>query len=556
MTHGSAGRDDGEAGQRSAKGGWRRYAAVMLTALLVLASCGGDDDDASTPASDTAPDDSGNEGDGGGEDDVCTEDRVGGELTMGTLIPTRSLDPTVAGSLGSSGATEHAALYDTLVRYDTETGEFVPHVAESLEPNDDFSEWTLTAREGVQFGNGDPLTAEAIRFSIERFRTATVTGARMVAAIGEIEVVDDLTLVFRLNEPWANFPFVLASEVGGPVNPAVVEAAGAEFGNNPTGAGVGPFEFERFAPGEEVVMRAKDNYWGGPVCIETLRFVHVETGAATYEAFQAGELQAAFLRDAQVISDAEADGVEGLSDVIGAGWTLNFNNGVQGTNPATANPKVRQAIAHALDLDLVDERIYGGAGLPSGALIPEVWDISPGVEGPAYDPDQAQVLVDEAKAEGWDGNVSLLCGPLYGDLPVLVEGMLEAAGMTVDVEALDTNALIERYLSGNYETACFAINVYAPAPEWALDGFHSEAPNSYLGYANPDMDAALDRLALAGSPEDSVEVLAEIQEIWNETIPSIVLNATEEFVALDDSVHGVVLSQTTLPMFYDAYIEG
>ena len=83
-----------------------------------------------------------------------------------------------------------------------------------------------------------------------------------------MEVVDPLTVKFTLTAPYPDFPHVLATDVGMITNPRVVAAKGPDgFANDPTGGGVGPYEFEKYAPGEEIVLKAKSDYWGGPVCI-------------------------------------------------------------------------------------------------------------------------------------------------------------------------------------------------------------------------------------------------------------------------------------------------
>jgi peptide/nickel transport system substrate-binding protein len=165
----------------------------------------------------------------------------------------------VALGSGSAGAIQLSALYDTLLRYDPASGEFEPHVAEPFEASDDLTEWTITLRECVTFGNGDPLTTDAVRDSFERVQQASVGSAQQANQIAEMEIVDDRTMVFHLREPVGDCAYVLAEDAGNIVNPAVVAATGDDaFGTNPAGAGVGPYEIERFAPGEEVVMTAKD----------------------------------------------------------------------------------------------------------------------------------------------------------------------------------------------------------------------------------------------------------------------------------------------------------
>src|SRR5918995_3914462 len=412
-----------------------RLLAVMMALLLVASACGDDDGDDAADAADadsdttTAP---------ASDDEGCTEDRVGGEVTMGTLTPTTSLDPTVALGSGSAGAIQLTALYDTLLRYEPDTGEFVPHVAESFESSDDLTEWTITLQECITFGNGDPLTTEAVRHSFERMQQASVSSAQQANQIAEMEIVDDRTMVFHLSEPAGDFAYVLAEDAGNIVNPAVVEAMGPDaFGLDPAGAGVGPYEIERFAPNEEVVMTAKDDYWGGPVCIQTLRFVFVAGGQASYDAFQNDELDMAFITEAPVVARAKDDGVTGYGNVAGAHQNLYMNQGIAG-EAVTSDLRVREALAHALDLDTLNERVADGEGIPTSLLLPPDSPIgAEGAEEIEHDPDLATELIDEYKAEtGWDGSIRLLSSdtPEGQEMTITIEAMLEAVGLEVTVE--------------------------------------------------------------------------------------------------------------------------
>src|SRR5204863_1323670 len=136
------------------------------------------------------------------------------------------------------------------------------------------SVWTLKLRSGIHFGNGDPLNAQAVKSSIERFRDPAVRSARAAVVttnIAEIQTPDDLTVVFKLLAPWGTFPWLLAGEGGMVVNTRVVTQLGADFAKLPKGAGVGPYEPVKYVPGEEILLQAKKDYWAGPVCIDTLR---------------------------------------------------------------------------------------------------------------------------------------------------------------------------------------------------------------------------------------------------------------------------------------------
>jgi peptide/nickel transport system substrate-binding protein len=524
--------------------GWPRPMAGLAAVLLIAAGCGGGGDESDG----TAGDDSG---------ETCSEDRKGGEVTVGAGSGLATgLDPTVALGTGCCGAIELTAVYDTLMRYNPETGEVEPYLAEGLEPNEDLTQWTLQLPSGVEFGNGDSLTADAVRFSVERLAAATVAPSGMAQEVESMDVVDEHTIVFELRQPWGTFPYFLAAEGGMIVNPRVVEERGEGFANDPAGAGVGPYEVERFAPGEEIVLRSKEEYWGGPVCIETLRFVWVPGGEATYEAFEAGELDVMFLTDARAIAEA-VDADVAHRNVVNGGTGYLLNSGI-GSDPVLADPRVRLSIAHALDPAVIDERVFGGDGRPATGLVHPDQRIYPDLDGPEHDPDRARELLAEAEADGFDGNVRLTCGntPSVVEQSITTEAMLESVGFTVERENLpEAEARQVTLFDGDYDMGCGSIATFDEGPVRGMNQFHSASVRNRTGYANPDMDAAIDTLYRARNEDEVTEAMGQIQEVWNEDPPWALIYAAQWFVGWTDGVHGLVPSRDAVVMFHDAYLQ-
>jgi peptide/nickel transport system substrate-binding protein len=487
--------------------------------------------------------------------DGCTDERVGGDLTFGAGSPIRGLDPIVALGTGSSGGTELTAIYDTLMRWDPASGDYLPHVAESVSGNDDRTEWTVVLRDGVTFGNGDPLTADAVAFSIERMSTASVAAAGLAAEIESTEVVDDLTIILRTASAHGQIPYLLSTEVGMVVNPAVVEAMSPEeFANLPTGAGVGPFEVESFIPNDELVLHAKDDYWGGPVCLETVRVLHNPDGRIMLDSLRSGEYQMIFLSDAQVIADARDNGVELYSDIGGGAgvFLLNHREGAM-----TSDPRVRQAFALALDPELINERVNEGTAIPATGIAAPEQAIYPGIDGPAYDPEAATALVEEAKADGWDGSLNLVCNnsPTNVEQALITEGMLEAVGFDVTVENLPYNDWARRWsVDFTYDAACYGLIVFDSGPLARLNQFASDSPRNRTGIADEAMDAALEALQAAATQEETVAAMADIQAAWNEQLPMAAVWASDWFIGAADELHGVIPTRDVVVMLHDAWL--
>jgi peptide/nickel transport system substrate-binding protein len=531
----------------------KRLWVVALLALFTAAACGSDG---------TESGDDGCSGSTAGEDEACTEDRVGGELTMGTFSETRGLDPLVVAGSGVAGGIESAAVFDRLAQWDPETGEFEPRLAESIEPNEDFTQWTVTLRPDITFGNGDPLTAEAVKFSVERMQSEdNLTAQRGQAlTIQSVDVVDELTVRFDVGDPWPGFPAVLADEVGMVVNPAVAEEMDPEeFATMPVGAGVGPYEPERFVPGEEIVLTAKDDYWGGPVCIETLRFVWIPGANDTYDAFSTGDLDVAFLRQASVVAQAREDGVNEFVTLQNLGEVLLLNQGVGGNDDVITNDvRIRRAIDMAIDYEQVTERVEDGAGIPTNAIIGEGSLYYDGVEGNPHDPEEAEALVEEVKEEtGWDGSLELACDSTREEAVLAIAAQLDAVGFQVET---DTGANLADHITRvrqeqDYEAACWGFSVDDANTWMRLNQNVGSSGTNATGYASEAMDAALADVRAAETIEQRTEALAAVQEVWNEEVPSVGLSAIEELIVWGDHVHGLDFTSKTVVFFDQAWIE-
>ena len=541
----------------------RWLTAAMVAGALVLGACGGDDDDAGGDDATTTTAAGGSTTTAGGATttaapkEECTADKKGGDLSFGSGVEIRGLDPTQALGTGIAGGTELMALYDTLMVWNTDKQDFEPHIAESLTPNADLTKWTMKLKPNIKFGNGDPLTTADVDFSVKRMKAGQVAASGLANEITDMTITDPLTMTFNLRQPYGSFAYVLSQETGMVMNAKIAGAmAPADFNKNPKGAGAGPFEFSRFAPGEEVALTGKADYWGGPVCIDTLHIKPIPAGAARLDAFNRDELDVIFQSEAKPIADAKAAGVESYSLIGGAGSTLFLNVG-RGVHD-TADLKVRQAIAAAIDVKLIDQRVNGGVGLPSTGLIHPEQAVYPGLDGPKYDPDTAKKLVTEAKAAGWDGSLTLTCGntPSATELSITLQAQMQAVGMTITVENLDFQAQSQKVLlEGNYDIACQGISIFDPGELSRLNQFASDSVRNRIGYKSPAMDAAIKELTVAVSQEEVTAALKSIQEVWNKEVPSHNLYASEWFIGWQDDVHGLQFTRDQVVRFDNAYID-
>lgn len=582
---------DRQAASRWLASGNRTRLLVTLMHVLALfaAACGDDSDE-------TGDGDTGGGGDTTSPSDDAGEPQSGGTLTFAMYSEARGLDPIQNSGTGVAGGIELAALYDTIMRWNPDTHEFEPRTAESLEHNDDYTVWTLKLREGITFRDGTPYDAEAVKVNFERHTSAqnTLNASRShLQPIESMRIVDPLTIEFTLNESWPGFPYVLADEPGMLVSPTAIAALGdpadpgyrdrmAELSLNPKGAGAGPFEIVSFTPNEAIIMRKDPNYWGGEVYLDELRFIVLGGADATFEALKAGTADVVFLRNPEVVAKAKDEGFRGFENIVHAGDVLLINNSIEvtcqggGPNPACAgqpdgakvtidtpgkDPRVRQAVGAALDPDAIADRAYSGKALASSDLFYEGYEYDPDVPGPQYDPERAKELVEQAKADGWDGRIRITCtnSPERQAIALAVETMLRTVGMDVtnrwDIDvATQIGEVVQKR---DFDLACWGLNIYPDEGAALLleQNLKGTSATNRVGYRSEEFDAALAEFKAAADKDTKTAAAKKLAEAYTKDVPIISFGAIPEYITWNSRVHGIVPTQATMVLLDKAWIE-
>ncbi len=487
---------------------------------------------------------------------TCTTDKVGGSANFGAYVDGPGLDP--AAPQANQGGMQQAALYGTLMRYDYDTAEYQPSMAKSLNPNADNTEWTLTLPDDITFGDGTPLTAESVKASIQRFlEPANASNfTAQVALIKTMDVVDDQTLRFTLSKPWGSFPYILSAEPGMIVNTAAVKSAGKSFATAPpAGAGAGPYTVVRYTPNDELVLKAKQDWWGGPVCIQDLTITVTVDGKTKLDSFNADQLSAFITFDAPVAKQVKDSGDKFFvipNPVISSVQVL--------AKPGApfADPKMRQALQQAMDLDTINKRIYSGVGVPTAALVDPSSPVAPDVKPLGYDPAAAKKLVTDAKGGGATSafTYDVTAAPLQSDLSILQEAFWKNAGFAVTRKEMQNNDLITKvYVDRSSDAALWGMGA-DPACLWcSLSQWYSGDPSNIGGFASKDMDAALDTLREASTPAETKSAMGTVQTVWNEEMPSPISGYLTWVVPVSPKLHGLVFNSGTTIQFDKAYVD-
>jgi peptide/nickel transport system substrate-binding protein len=581
-----------------------RLATAVMIVGLVAAACG---DDGGSDEGDTAP----------GTttatlaSSTTRQPQTGGILSFAEYSEPASLDPIVATGNGSTGATEMAAVYDTLLRYDPQTGKYENRTAESVTASEDSLTWTVKIKPNIKFSDGTPYDATAVAFGLNRHRSgqnglnggivpacaelvacprnAVSTGVYM-DVVKEITVVDPLTVRITLKEPWASFNFALSDEAGMIPSPTELKRVCTDptkpirdcaFGLKPVGAG--PFVVDNFKPGEGITMSRNPNYWDGPVYLDGLKFFSLQDSGSdkSLDAVKTGTAHVAYLRDAQAVAKAKADKIQGFAEFLHGGGLYLLNLGVpvqctggqpapactgkpdgpQPTSPPTAQLKVRQAIAAAIDPKVIDQRATNSTGLPGSELIQKDFRWYPNVPGPKYDPEAAKKLVQEAKAAGWDGKVRLLWrnDTFSLNVSIATETMLKAVGIDVtsDTSKNTTAQVLQVTTQRDFDIAGWGTSIAADDSVSAAlaQNLQSTSPSNRVGYKNDIVDAAIKELRAAKTDDAKTAAIKKIVEQVHKDLPMLAWSTIETRIAFSDKVHGLVQNHSSIPFFYDAWLE-
>jgi peptide/nickel transport system substrate-binding protein len=362
-----------------------------------------------------------------------------GQLSLGlsfTISPPY-LDPAEATQVVASAFFLYA-LHDALIK-PLPGNPMAPALATSWTESPDGLVYEFTLREGVTFHNGEPFTAEDVKFSFQRYKGASAK--QLHERVKTIEILDSSRLRFVLHTPWPDFLTVysgLASGAGWVVPKAYVERVGSEgFKQHPIG--LGPYRFVRMDPGVGLVLEAYDRYWRKPPTIQRLLLKSVPDPTTRLAMLKTGELDMAGLPPDEAAAVKGDPKLRLLHAQTGITAWLEFPGQWDPASP-WHDRRVRLAANLAIDKQAISEASGLGLDRPTGSIIPRAFDFALPLEPFPYDPVQAKRLLAEAGyPTGFDA------GDLTPFPPILrvaeaVGSYLGAVGIRTQVRSLERAA--------------------------------------------------------------------------------------------------------------------
>jgi len=375
--------------------------AVLVMASMLLTACGPVATEPVAPTDVTQPTEAPTE--------EVVEPAAPTIFIYGRGTDSVSLDPAIVTD-GESFRVSGQIL-EGLYTFKPGTTEPVGALAEECAANADATEWTCTLRQGVKFHDGTDFNADAVIFNFERWRFTTNAyhfaeqvfeyyeamwgGFDDASIITSVEKVDDYTVKFTLSAPMAPFLANLAMDMFAISSPAAIEANGAAYGTPAVGAvGTGPFTFVEWVEGDHITVDANADYWGGKATVDQVIWRVIPDASARYLALKAGDIQGMEQATPEDFEAAQSDpDLQVIFDAPLNTVYLAFNYKIK----ELQDPKVREAIAHAINKPALVEAFWGVSGQVAKTLIPSsMWGFNDSIEDFAYDPELSKQLLTEA----------------------------------------------------------------------------------------------------------------------------------------------------------------
>ena len=437
--------------------------------------------------------------------------------------------------------------YDTLTRKAAADFETIPGLAESWEKSNGGKTYTYTLREGLEWSDGEPLTANDVAFTINRSREEAWQNFSAYTQNLTAKVIDDRTVEVTSSRPDPKLPglgdtYILPEHIWGKFDAKEITKYNGE-----DGVGSGPFTLDEFKRGQYVRMKVNPTYWEGERPIDEVVFRLFNNPDAMVAALEKGEIDAAhnvptqaFGRVGTTEGIVAVQGNQGGFDEI----AINGGAGLKKPHPALLDKRVRVAIAHAIDKQTLIDRVYEGIGTVAETVSPSpdpVWMPEiPEAEQFTYDPEASKQILDDAGYVDTDNDgVREMPGggePLEFTYYVrsnsevappvseFVSGWLKDIGIKLDLKFVDSDQLGPIIGKGDYDMFHWSWTPYVD-PESQISYFQcdqiatADDPTLYnndANWCNADYDKLFKQQSVELDRTKRIDIVHQMLKIFHD----------------------------------------
>jgi peptide/nickel transport system substrate-binding protein len=497
---------------------------------------------------------------------------VAQDLVVAIGAEPENLDPLKMSSAPAATVAEH--MVENLIYLDVD-GSLKPALATKWEAAADGKSWTLFLREGVKFHDGTPFNAEAVKFNLDRFMgvvdgtvdpSKAAAFAFLLGQVDSVEAVSEYVVKIHLKNIFAPILSHLSHSFIGMHSPASLKALKeGEFVQKPVGTGT--FKYVKWDRGQQIVMEKNKDYWGGAPKLDTVTFKFVPDAGARVMMLEAGEVHAIMavppVDMARLQANKEINVVrENSVRVIYMGFNLERD--------IFKDARVRQALNHAINKDVLINTIFQGVGEASSApVVPAIFGYTKVGPYPFDVAKAKQLLADAGYPNGFDVELYHPTGRYPQDAKVAeaVQAMLKEVGVNAKLTTLEwatyvntvrttpADAKHDIYMLGWGTVtldADYGLYALMHSSQWPTE---TVKMNNAAFYKNLEVDALLDEART--TPDRTVRenlYKQAIQKIWNDA-PWIYLHNEGQVNAVRTNVKGLIHHPLENILAWKAYIE-
>ena len=375
----------------------------------------------------------------------------GGKLNFAQVKSPIEFDPVVLNDVPSDQVA--SLVFDQLYAYNEDASDIVPEIAaKKPEIEKGGQRYIVELNKKATFQNGDPVTAEDVKYSFTAPVKEDTENAGDFSSIKTVETVDDSTVQFDLKYPFGAFTSYLPTDI---VPKSVREMDKKKFSTKkPVGAG--PFTFEGWQEGNFARVKRWDGYWGDPKPkLSEVEFVPVEEGTTRITTLKSGENDIVEEIPPKSWSTVRSMGDASIDAVPGIGYFyLSFNC----KNGPTSDPTVREAIDYTFSMDQAVSNFVEPTGVrqysPLPAVLSKEWNMPVKKwKGIPHDKDvdKAKSMLDDSDdvPDNWNAKIIVPPDDKREQIGITVANGLKEAGYNANVQRLDWGAFLEKYVSGD-----------------------------------------------------------------------------------------------------------
>lgn len=429
-------------------------------------------------------------------------------------------------------------IYDTLI-FREEDGSYSSRLADKWEISEDGMKLTFWLRSDVKFHNGETLTADDVKYTVDRLLESPYT-TDIVVGIKEAVVVDEHTVDIVMEHPYGAILDCISEVNFSIVNKKAVEEAGDSFNRNPVGTG--PYKFVSWSNGEKINLEAFDEYYRGEPSIKDVTFkffTDMSTAAIALETGDLDFLSHAPLADRNNLTNNEK--VSWYETEINGCVFVAFNN----EEGIFKDPKIRRAVSYAIDKEAVLQGAAEGCGKTLESLIPPAcFGYSEDFKGDGYDLEKAKKLLAEAGyPDGFTATMKTTETFTYSKPAEIIQGQLSKIGIDLKLDKVERGTYFDDVYGSNFEITVF--NTTAPVPdadtilEFYFCGDNIESGLNFSRTRNDEFDDIVKKAQVSTDQEERLELYNRANEIVRDEAIAIPLYTFMAPAAVNKDLKGV-----------------